>query len=172
MEAFVADPWSHTLERPPVGWPLPSDPLVAVSSHLVVTTWLRGDRDAAHELGERALQRAAQLSFPFGPFSAGYVKSQLAIILRFEGDYASEARLASEMIELGDRHGFVMWTLAGLLHRFISRVRLGDASALGPLEATVAQWREVLSAEAWTPHCLTELAGAQGAAGRLDDARA
>jgi tetratricopeptide (TPR) repeat protein len=170
LEAFAADPWGQTPTTPPVGWPLPNDPLAAVLSQLAVTTWMRGERDAARDLGERALRRSAQLSFPFGPFSAGLVTSQLAVVVRLEGDHARAARLAAEMIELGERHGFVLWTLAGSLHAFISQVRLGDDSALAALEAAVGQWRELLSAELWTPYWLTELAGAQAAARRREDA--
>jgi hypothetical protein len=172
MGRFVADPWGRSERRPPNGWPLPNDALAAVMAHLVVTTWIHGDHEASRELGERALERAASLEFPFRPFTTGYVKSQLAVLRRLEGDHAAAAQLADEMIELGDRHGFVMWSLAGFIQRGISQVHLGDAAALGPLVGTIGAWRGVLSAEVYTPYWLTELAAAQLAAGLPDDARA
>jgi tetratricopeptide (TPR) repeat protein len=172
MHAFVTDPWAHATDGPPAGWPLPNDPLAAVTAHLVFTTWMRGERAAADALGERALQRVAQLGFPFGPFTAGYVKSQLAIVRRLEGDHVAAGQLAEEMVELGDRHGFVLWMLAGQLQQLISQVHLGAAAALAPLEQAIGLWRQLLSIEVYTPYWLTELAAVQALCGRPDSARA
>jgi class 3 adenylate cyclase len=171
LESFVAHPWGQSTDAPPAGWPLPNDPVAAVLSHLIFTTWMRGDRAGAKALEERALQRVGQLGFPFGPFTAGYVKSQLAVLRRLEHDHAAAGRLAGEMIELGDRHGIVMWTVAGHIQRLISQVHGGETAALEPLAATIVQWRELLSVNVYLSYWLTELAAAQMSAGRMDDAR-
>jgi tetratricopeptide (TPR) repeat protein len=170
MEACVAHPWSRTVGRPPAEWPLPNDPLAAVFAHLVPTLWISGERAAADALAGRALARAAELSFPYGPFSVGYVNSLLAVTRRLEGDHDGVAQLAAEMIELSERHGFVLWGLAGLIQFGISAVHGGDHSALGPLVDNVATWRLLLVADVWTPYWLTELAVAQRLAGQHDSA--
>jgi class 3 adenylate cyclase len=172
MASFVAHPWGQSTDGPPDGWPLPNDPVAAVLSHLIFTTWMRGDRAGAKALEERALQRVGQLGFPFGPFTAGYVKSQLTILRRLEGDHVTAGQLAREMIELGDRHGFVLWSAAGDVQHLISQVHGGETAALEPLAATIAQWRELLSVNVYLSYWLTELGAAQMSAGRADDARA
>lgn len=171
MEAFLAHSWSSPPAAPPSDWPMPNDPFAAVSAHLLLALWLRGDPHGARERGEIASRRVAELAFPYGPFSACYLNSQLAIVCRLEGDHAGASALAAEMIELGDRHGFVLWTLAGVIQAAITQVHLGEYAALEPLVETVRQWRELLSAELWTPYWLTELAVAQRVAGKLTDAR-
>lgn len=172
MHAFVSHPWAQWTEGPPEGWPLPNDPLAAMTGHLVFTTWMRGEHAAADALAEQVLRRLAQLEFPYGPFTTGYATSQLAIIRRLEGDHAGTARLAGEMIELGERHGFVLWTLTGQIQHLISQVHMGATAALAPLEEAVGYWRGLLSIEVYAPYWLTELATAQAAAGRPDRARA
>ena len=170
--AFLADPWGRSRDAPPVGWPLPNDPFTAASAHLLVTAWLRGDPAEAEALYAQALRRAAGLEFPFGPFSAAYARSQLGIVRRLEGDHAAAAQLGAEMIGLGDRHGFALWTLCGQLQQLVSAVHLGDASALEPLAAGIDEWRRGLAVEVYAPFWMTELALAQNAAGRPDEARA
>ncbi len=171
METFLAHPWSSPLGAPPSDWPLPNDPFAAISAHLLLARWLCGDPEGARALGDGALERVATLGFPYGPFSACYVHSQLAIVRRLEGDHAGAAAAAAEMIELGDRHGFGLWTLAGAIQATLTQVHLGDHTALATLAVVVGQWRELLSAELWTPYWLTELAGAQRVAGELEAAR-
>ncbi len=172
MRAFLDDPWAQTPGTPPVGWPLPNDPFTAASGHLLVTAWMRGDAAEAEALFAQALRRAAQLEFPFGPFSAAYARSQLTLVRRLEGDHAAAARLGAEMIELGDRHGFALWTLTGHLQCLISQVHLGDASALGPLVGAIDEWRRGMAIEVYAPFWMTELALAQQAAGRPEEALA
>jgi hypothetical protein len=165
MEAFLEHPWASPPGAPPADWPMPNDPFAAISAHLLVALWLRGDPEGAQLRADAALERVAGLAFPFGPFSACYVKSQLAVIRRLEGDHVGAAEIAAEMIELGDRHGFVLWTLAGHIQLQLTQVHLGVVDALEPLLMAIAQWRTALSAELWTPYWLTELAAAQRAAG-------
>ena len=172
MRSFVEHPWASPAGTPPPGWPLPNDPFVAISSHLYVTRWVRGDRPGAQACADAALERVAGLPFPYGPFSACYLDSQFAIVRRLEGDHAAAAAIAAKMIEVGDRHGFVLWTLAGAIQCGLTAVHMGEHAALEPLEMAVGQWRDLLSAELWTPYWLTELAAAQDAAGQVQAARA
>ena len=170
MEAFVAHPWGRTEARPPDTWQLPNDPLACVAAHLVPTLWIGGDRDAADEIAALAMGRSAGLVFPYGPFSAGYVHSLLALTRRLEGDHAAAARHAGAMIELGERHGFVPWSLAGAIQAGFSGLHAGDLSGLDAVIAAVGAWRDVLVAEVWMPYWLTELAAAERAVGRIEDA--
>lgn len=172
MRSFLDHPWASPPGTAPPQWPLPNDPFVAISSHLYVTRWLRGDPHGAQACADAALERVAGLPFPYGPFSACYLDSQFAIVRRLEGDHAAAAAIAAKMIEVGDRHGFVLWTLAGIIQAGLTAVHLGEHAALEPLELAVGQWRELLSAELWTPYWLTELAAAQDAAGQADAAHA
>lgn len=170
MEAFVEHPWGQTANRPRPSWPLPNDPLACVIAHLVPTLWIAGEQEAAEEMARRALHRVEGLDFPFGPFSAGYVHSLLAVTHRLDGDHAAAARHARAMLALGERHGFVMWTLAGAIQARLSQVHAGEREVLEVLVASVDAWRHVLVAEVWTPYWLTALADAQRAVGRREDA--
>jgi class 3 adenylate cyclase len=170
LEAFVAHPWAGPEGRPPAEWSLPNDPLTSVCAHLIPLLWIDGERQAAAAMGDRALGRAAGLNFPYGPFSVGYVKSLLTMTRRLDGDHAGANRLAAELIELSERHGFTLWGLAGAIQHGIGEVQAGNHAALDQLAGHVDTWRLVLVAEVWTPYWLTELAVAQRAAGRDQDA--
>jgi class 3 adenylate cyclase/tetratricopeptide (TPR) repeat protein len=170
MEACARHPWPRAEGRPPAGWPLPNDLLTAVRAHLVPTLWIMGDRQAAFDMAASALDRANSLDFPYGPFSVGYVKSLLALTRRLDGDHDAAATLAGELIELSERHGFVLWGLAGTIQYHISEVRAGSTAALDRLVESIRVWREALAAEVWTPYWLTELAEAQRMTGRTADA--
>jgi tetratricopeptide (TPR) repeat protein len=170
LRSFLGGPWA--VEAPPASWPLPHDPRAATAAHLLVTLSMRGDHDAGLALGARAVGRAAQLRFPFAPFSVAYLKSQLAVVRMLGGQFEHAAQLGDETSRLGDRHGFVLWSICGAMQRLAAQVRLGDVSALDPLADTIAGFRELLSAELWAPYWLTELASAQRSAGRREEARA
>jgi class 3 adenylate cyclase len=165
MRAFLAHPWALN-GRPPAGWPLPNDPFVSVSAHLAAALWLTGDPDAARAVADRALDRLAELEFPYGPFSAAYLHSHLALIKRLEGDHEGALMHAREMKAAGERHGFALFIVGGVIHEGLSRIRAGDPVVLDELVESVAQWRELLAAEVWSAYFLTELAIAEAYAGR------
>lgn len=168
--AFLDHPWSATEGGPPKGWRQPHDPYVAVCAHLAAALWIAGEPGEGHEVAERGLQRAAGLPFPYGPFSDAYVRSQLAIMRRLDGDLDGAAEEGRAMAEIGERHGFPMYVIAGLIQQGLSRVHAGDLEALAGVEAGVFQWCELLAVEVWCPYFLTELAAAQAAAGRRAEA--
>lgn len=170
MGACAEHPWPRTEGRPPEDWPLPNDLLAAVRAHLVPTLWMRGERQAAFDMAADALHRADGLDFPYGPFSLGYVKSLLAVARRLDGDHDAASVLAREMMQLGERHGFVLWGLAGAIQYGISDVHAGNLDAVDGLADNIGIWRHGLAAEVWTPYWLTELAVAQRLAGRADAA--
>ncbi|MGZ4200840.1 MAG: ATP-binding protein [Thermoleophilaceae bacterium] len=172
MEAFIAHPWGHTTGTPPEEtWQLPNDPLASVTVHLVPILWIRGEREAANEMAERALERAEGLRFPHGPFSLAYVHSLLAMTRRLAGDHAAAGRHGRIMVQIGERHGFALWRLAGLIQEGLTSLHRGDQNALDQAVANVSAWRHVLVADVWSPYWLTELAAGQRAIGRLGDAQ-
>ena len=118
--------------------------------------------DGAREVAERALDRLPELEFPYGPFSAAYLHSHLALIKRLEGDHdgAPDARAGDEG---GGRAARVRAVhRGGVIHEGLSRIRSGDPMALDELVESVTQWRELLAAEVWSAYFLTELAIAAG----------
>jgi class 3 adenylate cyclase len=170
LEGFLHHPWASTEGRPPPEWPLPNDPLVAVTSLLVPTLWIAGDRAAAVAMGERALQRARSLQFPYGPFSVGFAMCFIALTHRMDGDHVGAGRLGNDLVDLGERHGFTAWQLAGAIQSGFTAAREGDAAALDRLVRDVSLWRTALASDLWTPYWLTELAGAQRRSGHHDAA--
>ena len=89
---FLAHPWGHTPGGPPPGYPLPNDPVAAISSYEIVTLWLLGRPKEALAVADRGLRRTAELRFPYGPFSTAMLLSHLAIMQRLEGDYDGGVR--------------------------------------------------------------------------------
>lgn len=170
LEAFANSGWGATSERPPPSWPLPNDPLVAVGAHLAMIRWVEGDPRAAEIWVDTARDRSNQLSFPFGPFSVCYVDHFAALVRNLEGDYVAVAELGSDMLRLGERHGFAMWQLTAALHLGVSAVHLGQHSAVDQLAEQVSMARVVLASDVYTPYWLTQLALAQHVAGRAADA--
>lgn len=172
LPAFLDQPWGHAEGAPPPEWLLPHDPYAAASAHLVATLAMVDEPERARAVFERGLQRAAGLQFPFGPFSAAYVHSQLAFIRRLEGDLQGAAESGAQMRAIGRKHGFALFTVAGEIHQALSRVHAGEFDALDVAATGVAQWRALLAAEIWCPFLLAELAAAQALAGRRADALA
>ncbi len=168
--ASVADSsWGATSGRPPPEWPLPNDAVCAVSAHLIPVLWINDDRLGADSRAELAMQRAGELAFPFGPFSVCYVNSMVALTRNIQDDRAGAAAAALEQVQLGERHGFAMWSLTGGIQLAITAVHQGSHDQIDQLAGLVGAWRQ-LGADAWTPYWLTELAIAQSAAGRDQDA--
>lgn len=161
LTGFVAQASGHPGDRPPEGWPLPNDPLVAVQAHLSATLWFTDEFDQALQWSQQALSRVNRLEFPYGPFSGCYLDCLLALVSNLQGDAEATARLGSQVMAVAERHGFAMWQLAGGIHQLIGLIQQGEDSLLPVLTEQVTIWRSVLAADVWTPYWLTELASAQ-----------
>ncbi|MBV8430082.1 MAG: hypothetical protein JO244_02895, partial [Solirubrobacterales bacterium] len=166
-EDFLAHPWSYSAERPPSTWPLPNDPLAATIAHLVPTLWILGEPGTADEMAELALRRAEGLSFPYGPFTLAYVHSLLAMTRRMEGEHEAAAQHAQVLIEVGEAQGSALWHIVGLMQVGLSALHAGDIEHYDELASGFAP---ALTAGAWSPYWLTELAAAQRVIGRPTDA--
>lgn len=170
MEGFVDSGWGETPDRPPPTWPLPGDPLAAIGAHLALTRWIEGDPAATREWFDRAYDRADQLAFPFGPFSAGYVDHFVGLVRTLEGDYTGVAETGTHMLQLADRHGFALWQLTAALHLELSAVHAGQHDVVDSFSEHVSLARVVLASDSYTPYWLTQLGLAQNVAGRPADA--
>jgi tetratricopeptide (TPR) repeat protein len=167
MEDFLSQSWSHVPDGPPAGWPLPNDPLAAMTAHLSTMLWIAGECDAADELAERALRRAEGLRFPHGPFSVAYVHSVVAMTRRMEGEHDAAARHAQAMIEVAEAQGSAMWEMIGRMQAGLSALHAGDAAQYDEL---VIGFAPALTGPVWSPYWMTELGAAQRALGRDQDA--
>ena len=136
--------------RPPAGWPLPNNPFVSVSAHLGGRVVADRRPDGAREVAERALRVCLpELEFPYGPFSAAYLHSHLALIKRLEGDHESALHPRAEMKAAGGR------ARVRPVHRRRRHPR-GPEPASGP----ATRWRSTSSsrsspsgASCWPPRC-------------------
>jgi hypothetical protein len=94
----------------------------------------------------------------------------IALTHRMDGDHVGAGRLGNDLVDLGERHGFTAWQLAGAIQSGFTAAREGDAAALDRLVRDVSLWRTALASDLWTPYWLTELAGAQRRSGHHDAA--
>ena len=153
-------------------WPLPNDPTVAAWALLSLAVHLSGDPAAARTAITDAEARAAELPFPWGPFSMAYAKAYGCLIGLLAGDYEAADADVAELLELAERHGFMFFTLYGQLQNTISTLR-PQAEAPDPETVTqaLALWR-VAGGELWVPSFLTRIAEYQLEGGDPDAARA
>jgi class 3 adenylate cyclase len=94
-------------------WYVVNEPLVYAHTHLATARFMRGDLTGAEAEFAQAALRRERLSFPAGPYTVGYAL-MLEIGMRIEaGQIDRAAVLAAELSELGERHGFDGWRLAG-----------------------------------------------------------
>jgi len=132
-------------------WLLPFDPSVTTLAHLASVLLITGNWAEGQAAGDRAIARAAMLPFPVGPFSMAYAKSYLAWAGAVTGNDAAAARLATDVRDIGRRHGFVFWESTGEIHLALAR-RGPDAAEIVALHASV--WR-LLRARVFLPYVLT-----------------
>jgi class 3 adenylate cyclase len=149
MARYAELPWeqSHVEES----WLLPFDPSVTSLAHLASVLSITGDWAGGQAAGDRAIARAAVLPFPAGPFSMAYAKSYLAWANAVIGNGAVAARLATDVRDIGRRHGFVFWESTGEIHLALAEGGLGAADTIA-LHASV--WR-LLRARVFLPYVLT-----------------
>jgi class 3 adenylate cyclase len=143
-------------------WLLPIDSLTMAYSHLAAALWLTGRPRAGHEAADRAIARAATLSFPEGPFSMAYAKSFVAWMYALGGHHEGAARHARELRAIGDRHGFAFWETAGEIHLALSEYWLGEGPDAWATVSLHAQIWEMLRARVFLPYVLTAAAAVRG----------
>jgi class 3 adenylate cyclase/tetratricopeptide (TPR) repeat protein len=139
-------------------WLMPFDAMVITLSHLAKVLWITGSPTEADDIVDRAMARAAGLPFPEGPFSMAYVKSWLAWTHNVGGRHLTAARFAADVLEIGERHGFVFWESAGTIHLAIAEHGANRRPDAADVIATqVALW-EFLRSRVLLPYVLTAAA--------------
>ncbi len=94
-------------------WFLANESIAFADTHLAWVRLMRGDITGAQTALAHAAGSAEQLGFPKGPYISGYAQT-LDIGMHVEaGQLDRAAILAADLSELGERHGFDVWRLAG-----------------------------------------------------------
>jgi hypothetical protein len=150
-------------------WPNPTDPVSLVLAHAATGLLAAGRWGDAEAHLVRAETRAAEWPFPYGVYTRGNVGVIRAVVHRDLDDFARSDDAAAEVIELGDRHGFTFWTLAGNLAAALNGALRGEASADDRVGALLMVWR-FSGVDLWLPYFLTQYGRAQLRRGDCDSA--
>jgi class 3 adenylate cyclase/tetratricopeptide (TPR) repeat protein len=94
-------------------WPLPNDPVPVTAVALACVAALRGRSDESAAWQVRALEKAEELDFPSGPFSAAFVTVYLAWIQMVTGNLEEARALGRRTIEIGEQCRFDYFQLLG-----------------------------------------------------------
>jgi class 3 adenylate cyclase len=143
-------------EPDPEHWPLPNDPLAASLAFISNLELLCGDEVAALSAVEAGLARSEGLPFPLGPFSLAFVCMYESWVHRMRGCFDEAERTASEIIRIGERHGFFDWQITGRIHLAAASAAADPTrAALGEMGEAIALWRG-LGGEILVPSLLVE----------------
>ncbi|HET9253648.1 MAG TPA: hypothetical protein VFO16_00420, partial [Pseudonocardiaceae bacterium] len=162
----------HPVDDPEEALLLPHDHTVIALAQHAILLWITGHSQQARDAGEQAITRAATLRFPQGPFSMAYAKRFLTWIHLFGGDYGSAARLASDVREIGQRHGFAHWEIAGEIYLALAQYRIGGRpDAADTIDQQIARWK-LAGGRVFLPHALAAAADTRAAMGQHERASA
>lgn len=168
-EQFSARPLDSRDEQNLV---LPHDIAVATLTHQAVIHWIAGRVQEGRDAGDRAIARAATLDFPQGPYSMAYAKIFMAWINNVVGRHEIAAKFASDVRDIGQRHGFAMWESAGEIHLALAQFRIsGRTDAADTVALHASMWR-LLGAHVFLSYVLTAEADARAAMGQRSQALA
>ncbi|HEY6474906.1 MAG TPA: AAA family ATPase [Acidimicrobiales bacterium] len=94
-------------------WPLPNDPQPVTAVALACVTALQGRTGESLAWERRALEKAEQLEFPRGPFSAAFVMTYLAWVRMMTGNLEEGREFGRRTMEVGERYRFDYFQLLG-----------------------------------------------------------
>ncbi len=158
-------------EYAPSGWELPHDMLCAIQALLCPLLLVTGDLEGAHAAHADGLARAQSVAAPTGPFSEAFVQTYASWMYRMSGDSSSSLAAARHVVEIGERHGYLEWTMLGHIHLGAAGAEAGSpddvTTTLGP---SLDMWR-ALGADLGISIFLTEKAEGLRQLGRLEEAR-
>ena len=83
------------------------DPVSSVHAHCGLTRGWLGDIERARSEMDIARRRCADLPFPFGPFSLGYVGLLETTLDLHLGDVAAAGPHVDEVLDVSVRHGLI-----------------------------------------------------------------
>ncbi len=112
-------------------WPLPNDPVPVTAVALACVTALRGLTEESAAWERLALEKADELDFPSGPFSAAFVCVYLAWIRMITGNLPEAREFGQRAIEIGERCRFDYFQLLGGQYKLVPEAdRPCDAAEL------------------------------------------
>jgi predicted ATPase len=144
-----------------------SDPGIIGHVNMAWLQWFGGRPDEALKHSNLAIELARELSYGLG---IAYALGMSAALYQCLGDPETTATLATETIDLAQKHGFPYWVAweTGLLGW--ARTVQGQVDAgIGMLRKGLADYRAT-GAELFSPYMLGLLAQAHSSAQRFDDA--
>jgi class 3 adenylate cyclase len=149
-------------------WPQPADPVSMALAHGAVAALVVGDWEIAEQWLTRAEARTAVYPFPYRAFGSANIAVVRSLMHRLLGDFEGASASAQDAVDIGDRHGFPFWTLAGNLATALTDARCAVPGAQDRVEALVQVWR-FTGVDVWTPyfameHGMTLLLGGDTAA--------
>ncbi|HSL26256.1 MAG TPA: adenylate/guanylate cyclase domain-containing protein [Acidimicrobiia bacterium] len=168
IDMFLARPPGFTSPL----WTLPNSPLVAAYAQLVPVLWVQGERTAAAQAADRALELSGQLGFPAGPFSEAYGRAYLGYMCQLEGDWARAVAECRAVTSIGVEHGFAMWEGLGAIHALIAAAHLEPTTEAVAAIAAARQTLDQLGVSSFQPYFATAQAELTAVLGDLDSALA
>ncbi len=91
---------------------MPFDGPASAHGGLALARFMRGDTRGADEEIEAALGRCETLEFPQAPFTTAFARYYASWMLIERGDLAGATAAVAAMAEIGESHGFDLWSLA------------------------------------------------------------
>jgi len=151
------------LDRAEQKWLLPQDFTVSALTHQATVNWIAGRSCEGYE---HAIARAATLGFPHGPFSMAYVKCYLGWTAALGDHHQTAARLAADVRDIGQQHGFAVWEITGEIHLALAQYRTsGRADAADSVEKNAPIWK-LCGGGSFLSYALTAAADIRAAMGQ------
>jgi hypothetical protein len=159
-------------------WFMPFDPIVLDLTSLAQARWVLGDLAGADAAVAGGKRYSDELGFPQGPFSLCYAHFIEIWICLEAGRFQRAAKLAADMVERGEHHGFDQWIALGAVMQKAAAVPLDaenvDADSVSETIAQLTGWVEVcrfLDTKFGLPSFDGRIAQLLIASGRLTEAR-
>jgi adenylate cyclase len=136
-------------------------------NHLALALWMLGFPDASLQTAQRALDRARELAHPV---STGLALHFACHVHELRREWGSVARLAHELVALGERRGLAHFRAWGVTQKGAALVGRGEiAAGISGMCRGLAELRRAGDL-VWQPFYDTLLAGAMREAGRVEEA--
>ena len=171
-----------SLTRPDTGsvWFVPNEPVASMHTHLALARFVQGDLRGTEEQLTEAIRRAADLSFPQGPFSHAHERCYEIWVRIESGQLDKAAEIVAQLKADAKRHGFDFWVLmAGAQEIAVNGLAAISSGEPDPAQLqthiammtiTVQSWRAA-EATLFVSFYDAVLAQLLAAAGKPDEAR-
>jgi hypothetical protein len=134
----------------PASLPIPNHPLPIALSHLAFAEALAGELTQARATSDRAVEVAAALPFPRGPFSLCYVYALRSAIEFLASNVGAAHEFSNLQGDLAKRHGYTVWILIQELQGEMINDAVGVEGASERAVAIIDRLR-AMGAAVWSP---------------------